>query len=333
MPISLSLQKLNTIRAVQAATVLAVLLAATAPARADTISVADMLRGINMTSAQCAAIPQTAWITATNRNFCMRYYLAPFGREAHRPVVFLQGDRLGPLNLRSGSFTLPANEKDINTDDLMKAAFSLSKQTKTTAIYLARVGVEGSSGDHRLRHTVLELNVTNAALDAIKRQYGFEGFHLIGQSGGAKLVVGLLALRQDIGCAIIGSGLFSVTKPMRPPTDPALGYFNTADILPVLARYRAARIMVVTDQADKKVGAQNQNIFVQKLQQAGRLVEQFNVQAMDENRHGVVAYSRVVASGCLRGAGTEEIAREVDLLVQRRLAAAKAKAQSPADAR
>ena len=82
----------------------------------------------------------------------------------------------------------------------------MSKQYKTAAIYLARAGVDGSSGDHRIRHTVLELNVTNMALDAIKQRHGFDGFHLIGQSGGSKLVGGMLALRTDIGCAVIGAG-------------------------------------------------------------------------------------------------------------------------------
>ena len=46
----------------------------------------------------------------------------------------------------------------------------------------------------------------NAALDAIKQRYGFEGFHLAGQSGGSKLVGGLIELRHDIACAVAGSG-------------------------------------------------------------------------------------------------------------------------------
>ena len=51
----------------------------------------------------------------------------------------------------------------------------------------------------------------------------------------------------------------------------------------------------------------------------GRPAEQYIVQAIDENRHGVVAYSRVVLSGCLRSANTEEIAQQVDQLVQQRV--------------
>jgi dienelactone hydrolase len=297
----------------------------TPPARADIVSVGDMLRGINVTAEQCATTAQTVWVSIHGRGFCMRYYLASGGNENRKPIVFLQGDRLGVLNLKTGAFAVPAQEKDINTDDLMRAAVALLRQTKVTAIYLARVGVEGSSGDHRLRHSILEVEITNAALEAIKRKHNYEGFNLIGQSGGAHLVAGLLGLRADINCAVIGSG--PLTPNRRPkPAEPVLEHFNPASAVPAIARQRAARILVVTDPADKKVSARNQTAFVRMLEQAGRPVEQYIVQAIDENRHGVVAYSRLVLNGCLRGGSTEEIAREVDRLVQQRVAAAAAKA-------
>ena len=49
-------------------------------ARADTIRLADMLRGITVTQAQCAAIHQTVWVQAMEQDFCIRYspsYLCP----------------------------------------------------------------------------------------------------------------------------------------------------------------------------------------------------------------------------------------------------------------
>jgi len=47
---------------------------------------------------------------------------------------------------------------------------------KTTAIYLARIGIDGTSGNHVFRKTLLELHLMNAALDAIKQRHGFRGF-------------------------------------------------------------------------------------------------------------------------------------------------------------
>jgi pimeloyl-ACP methyl ester carboxylesterase len=297
------------------------LLGAAAPSRAHIIPVADLIRGITVTQAQCAALPQAVWINVMGREFCMRYYLSSAGGEGTRPAVFLQGDRLGKLNLRTGEYTSSGRDKDLDINDFVRAAEVLSRQTKGPAIYLARPGLDGSSGDHRIRHSVLELNVTNAALDAIKKRHGFDGFHLIGQSGGSMLVGGMLALRSDVGCAVIGSGRLANDRPARPSPDPATEYFNVADGVSEIARKRATRILVVTDPLDKKVPEPTQTNFVRMLRQAGGQADQILVEAMDDDRHGVVAYSRTSAAGCIRGASTQEIARELYVQIQKRLAA------------
>lgn len=95
---------------------------------------------------------------------------------------------------------------------------------------------------------------------------------------------------------------------------------------------KIARIMVVTDPADKKVSAARQTAFVRVLQNAGRAVEHYLVQAVDDNRHGVVAYSRVTMQGCLRNASTEEVAQQVERLVHLRVNAARPKSEKRNDA-
>ena len=79
-------------------------LAAALPAQAHIVPVADMLRGIRMTQAQCAAIPMTVWLKVMGRDFCIRYYLSTAGGEGSRPVVFLQGDRFGRFDRKTNSF-------------------------------------------------------------------------------------------------------------------------------------------------------------------------------------------------------------------------------------
>src|SRR5262245_34340060 len=218
MPSRDPIRSLRPIAAVLTAAVL--LLGAGAPSRAHIIPVADLVRGVTATQAQCTALPQTVWLNVTGREFCIRYYLSTAGGEGTRPVVFLQGDRLGRLNLKTGEYALTGRDKDIDTDEFVRIADALSKQTKSPAIYLARPGLDGSSGDHRIRHSVLELNVTNAALDAIKKRHRFDGFHMMGQSGGSMLIGGMLAMRSDIGCAVIGSGRLAMERPPRRSPDP-----------------------------------------------------------------------------------------------------------------
>ncbi len=306
------------------AAALAACAAGPSPARAHIVPVADMMRGIHMTPAQCAAIPMTVWVTTAGRGFCMRYYLSNAGGRGDVPLVFLQGDYLGPLNLKTGAWSPGPNEKDINTDDLMKTADAISKRAKTTAIYLGRVGVEGSSGDNRIRHSLLELHVTYLALDQIKRRYNFRGFHLVGQSGGSKLIGGLLAIRQDLGCAVIGSGRMDSGK-AKPASDPAKVYFNVVDSIPTILARQRARIILVTDPADKKVPVASQTVFAKLMRQGGRPVEQYFVQAIDDNHHGVLAYALLAASECIHGANSQRIAHDIQDLVQKRVAQAQAR--------
>jgi hypothetical protein len=201
-------------------------------AEADIIKKEDMLRGITITRPQCAAIEQAVWVNASGRDFCVRYYLSTAGGEGTRPVVFIQGDYFGRLDPKTWNWADPSDARDINTDDLVRMADGFSKMTKTTAIYLARIGVEGTSGNHTARKTLLELNLMNAALDAIKQRHGFEGFHLVGQSGGAKLVGGLIGLRRDVACAVSGSG--PLTTPGGPKTtDPGRTFFDATRNIPL----------------------------------------------------------------------------------------------------
>ena len=183
---------------------------------------------------------------------------------------------------------------------------NFSKSAKAPAIYLARVGVDGSSGFHGVRKTMLELHAMNAALDAIRRRHRFTGFNLVGQSGGAKLVGGLLALRTDITCAVSGSGPLDDQANHSSP-DPAKRYFNVADFASVIARNRNVRILLVTDPADQTVPAEQQTGFVRKLRRAGGQAEQFFVRASDPRHHGVSRYARLAAAECMRGADTREI--------------------------
>lgn len=294
------------------------------PGHAEIVRAADMLRGIQMTEAQCAERPQTVWARAAGQEFCIRYYLSTAGGRGQFPLVFLRGDTFGRLELTTGAFAGAAEAKDIDTDRFAQIATLISQEARAPAIYLARIGLDGSSGHHRIRRTLLELNITSAALDAIKRRHGFGGFHLIGQSGGATLGGGLLARRSDINCAVLGSGLLAFSRSPERTGNPATQYFNVADSAAVIARKPLSRILLVTDPADKRVPQAQQTGFIEALRAAGGRAEQILVEATDNDRHSVLAYARTVANGCLRGLPTdvieERVQRQVQFLLARKAA-------------
>lgn len=302
---------------------LAVPLLASTPARGEIIPAAQMARGIPTSQTQCAAQPQTVWVTVAARSFCIRYYLSNAGGQGTTPVVWLSGDKLGRYDGKTRQFETRPDERDVDTALLERMAENLSKQAGTTAIYLARLGLDGSSGFHGQRRSWLELYVLNAALDAIRRRHGFDGFHLAGQSGGAGLVGGLVALREDIGCAVPGAGRLALIKPARRQSDPMLEQFDAAETVETIATRRRTRLIVITDPDDRQVAARHQNAFVAALRRAGGRVEQFFVQAADEKRHGVAVYTRFAVAACVRGKGREEIAEGLARLEERHLAAAR----------
>jgi len=331
MPILQQIQR-DTVRAVLAGAVLVLPLLAATPTHAEVIRAADMLQGVTITQPQCAAVPDTVWVKVFGRPFCVRYYISSSGGEGRRPVVFLQGDKFGKLDGRTRSFYETEKFKDVDTDNLAKFAEAFSKSAKTTAIYLARIGVDGTSGHHNARKTVLELMLMNAALDAIKQRHGFEGFHIAGQSGGAALVVGLAGMRDDIACAVPGAAQLLPRRAIVRRPDSSLEYFDPSERIPVIARKPSLRLLLVTDPNDKQVSAPNQAAFVQQLRQAGGKVEQFFVEATDEKHHGVVIYSRLVVSGCVRGVSNEDIASQLAKLVEKAVAAKRNNGQGAANA-
>jgi hypothetical protein len=289
------------------------------PAAADIITIKDMVAGIKITREQCDELKQAVWVKAYGRDFCVRYYMSTAGGDGRKPLVFLQGDKLGPLD-RKGNFSkVPEQTKDVDTSNLEKVADGLSKQAKTTGIYLARIGVDGTSGHHRSRKTQLELVMVNEALDAIKQKEGFEGFHLVGQSGGSTLIGGLLGRRQDIDCAVPGSGRLARLKGLNWADDPGRQYFDPSKSIPTIIR-NGARILVVTDPADERVEVEHQIAFVRQVRKAGGKIEQFFAQAIDKEHHGVSVYARYVAAGCIAGKSSDEIAQGLANLVRQRLA-------------
>jgi hypothetical protein len=305
----------------------------TCPARGETITARDMLRGTDTTADACAQVRTAVWVTVYGHGFCMRYYISTAGGEGDVPVVFLSGDRPtfdtlhANVRNRSGKVRSRARRnksqarkaEDIDTDDLAEKTDKLSRQTGTTAIRLARMGLDGSSGHHGLRRTMLELHVTNAALDAIKQRHHFSGFHIFGQSGGSTLVGGLLALRDDVGCAIPGSGRLALIVEPKHVKTPALERFDPVKMIPAILQRSSARIIVLTDPQDKVVPRKNQSEFVKRYKEAGGRIEQFYVESTNKKHHSLTKYSTFVMRQCIRDESHQDIGRKLERYVENRL--------------
>jgi pimeloyl-ACP methyl ester carboxylesterase len=328
----------SVVRGSLAAMLLAV--AAGAPAGAEIINKEDTLHGITMTREECAAKPQTLWLNVYDQDFCVRYYMSTAGGEGSRPVVILNGDRNGPIDGKRWDWKDPSKAKDSDTDKLLGLADRFSKLARTTAIYIGRIGVEGTSGSHLSRKTLVEVNLMDVVLDALRQRYQFEGFHLVGQSGGGRLVFGLAEMRRDVGCLVSTSGGIVTRASVSRTGDPGKTYFDITGNVQFLAQNRDLRIIVLSDPEDRQVPtATRQAPMVDKLRKQGHTVLHLSVEATDPQHHGLLrAYGPIAMGGCVRQKSDDEIARAIDKVVsrkaeinQRRQDEARDKSASPAD--
>jgi hypothetical protein len=278
--------------------------------RTEIIKFEDMRRGTTATASQCAVHPHAVWVSAYGRGICMRYYYSDAGGSGRQATIFLNGDKPGTMPRQRAK---PEEVKDTDTDVMERHAGVISRTMGQPAIYMARMGLDGSSGHHAQRRTKLELHITNAAIDAIKRRHGITDLNMYGQSGGASLVGALLSMRTDINCAVPGSGRLvanpNAIKQNNSISDPALHIMNPYDGIPVIVQRSRAKILVVTDPRDQAVTRDHQDPFVQALLRAGRQAEQFYVTASDPKHHGVARYALAVTGECVRGSTHDQIAR------------------------
>ena len=110
-------------------------------ARADIITVNDIVNGLNINRQQCSQLEYSVWVTAHNRSFCIRYYVSVKGGVEGRPVVFMQGDYNLKPDRRTGRVD-PSSLRDVDTANLQRMADAFSADAKTPAIYLARPGMD-----------------------------------------------------------------------------------------------------------------------------------------------------------------------------------------------
>lgn len=288
---------------------------------ADIVLTRKELLGNQSSAEQCAATPSSVWVTAYGKSFCIRYYLSTAGGTGKAAFVFLGGDQ-GELTYTTwapGTVYL-SNYPDGGPPikfDWSKYVEGRSRQVSGPAIVLARMGLDGSSGSHYLRGTLMELNVMNAALNAIKARHGFEEFHLGGYSGGGTLVGGLIALRSDIGCAVPGSGrLADVTMRNRYAPNAPFQTFDAMKSAPILAKNKRLRIIVITDPNDKQVTRDHQDKFVQAVRRSGGTVEQYYVKSPDLLHHATGAFVPTALAYCIQHKSSDEIQKAMQRISQ-----------------
>lgn len=302
--------------------------------RADTFVREGVQTGSLVTQSECqsagrAADDRFVYVEAMGRGACIRYYLSGVtaGKAA---AVFLDVDK-GEFSVswRSGNYEVTPLESlsrpgqasmDMSAVDLTRRisdpqrlqsfARELSDQFRTTAIVLARPGVDGSSGWVALRRTRWEVEITNRAIDAIKALHGLERLHFAGRGGGGHLVGAMAALRSDVVCAVAASAplsfhpqIFALSTHLPEPQR----YFNPAEHAAAIAQRQGLRLMLVTDEREDKAAIERQNSFVRAVAQHKFKLPQYFVSNSEPVDSGSMSYALSALQACIGGKADREI--------------------------
>jgi hypothetical protein len=170
-------------------------------------------------------------------------------------------------------------------------ADSVAQRTGLSTIYLSRMGLDGSSGEHALRLTPLEMEVTNGAVTEIAARHQLQTLHVIGWSGGARVALGLMSRRQDLGCVVLGAASLltegELARNSSLLANPSLKRFDPELAIDRIAANRSERVILVADPRETITPFSRHEKFVAAMLKRGRRVELIKAQAADPPYHDV----------------------------------------------
>lgn len=250
--------------------------------------------------------PGRIWVEVDGRGECLRYYGTVPKEGRGSPVVFLEGDVVQrPAKISPGQIGWEVHPfyAQLGPAIMQSEAEQYAAATQRPFFNLARPGIYGSSGNHLERRRKREVNLVNAALGKLKEQFGWARLTLAGLSGGGHLVAAMLALRDDIDCAVIASGNVAVRQRLREwgLTADVTGFtdfIDPIDSVQDVARHPPKSIIVLTDPLDTVVSASSQGAYVAALRDAGASVEQRFVTARDAAHHLLRTPALIAALAC-----------------------------------
>ncbi|MBB3912739.1 alpha/beta hydrolase family protein [Sphingomonas desiccabilis] len=262
------------------------------PRGRQTFDAREALNGATATRRRCTEVPDAYWVPIPGGGACIRTYPAANRSGGGTMLVYLPGDVL--LRGRGGVRLIAGSYARRSPADIRQEMTGWSRNGGVPAIFIARPGLYGSSGNHGARRRIDEVRLVDGALDRIKARYRVSRFILAGQSGGGHLVAALVNRRRDIAAAFIGSGLVSAVEVMRayqarrrrdagPVEDPNAVYDPIGHVGEIAGP--GPDIFVLSDPGDRIVPFLSQRHYVERLRSAGRHPTHILLRGEGRSRH------------------------------------------------
>ncbi len=253
--------------------------------------------------ARCESLDGRVFIETKLGTECVAYFVTKGFEPRRQAVLFFGGD---------------ASPEQFGTPGKLESELVMMKKLlqawadkmRVRYVYVSRVGLQGSSGNHGERRLPKETFVMNAVVDALKKRLGVDDIALAGQSGGATIAAALLTLgRTDVHCDVLGSGATELTE-VQYDYLTRIGYhpnknvlhramYDPSDHLGSIATRWDRRIFALADRNDTVVPYKYQAQFINELKGAGHLAKLIEVEGKGAHHHGTEFYSLAVAGACL----------------------------------
>lgn len=286
---------------------------------------AEALNGSFSSPEHCALVPGGLWVEIDGKGDCIRYYAHGLSVDGNASsLVYFSGDIM--LRTAKGVRYVTPSYLSLSPSAIRSDMAEWSAEAGLPAIYLARPGIYGSSGDHNERRNTREIAVMNRALDMMKERYRISSFILTGHSAGGQIAAALLNMRTDIRAAVITSGLVSVKQvtshwenrreiPGRMLYD-ASSFYDPVDEIDQIPKDPKPQIYMISDPEDRVVPFYSQLYYVRRLRSAGFDPHHIYAHAPGIRRHLLVGHGRRAAALVAQGRAAADIRRalhELDL--------------------
>ncbi|MBC8752623.1 MULTISPECIES: alpha/beta hydrolase family protein [Paraburkholderia] len=274
------------------------------------------LNGSLSSPEHCARVPDSLWVEVNGKGDCIRYYAHGLS-EGENPtaLVYFSGDVM--LRTAKGVRYITQTYRSASPTGIGKEMADWSADAGAPALYLARPGIYGSSGDHNMRRTHREIELMDRALDLLKKRYNITSFILAGHSAGGQIVAALLNRRQDIAASVLSSGLVSVKQvtaywefrreiPGRLLYD-AQSFYDPVDDIGHIRRDPLPQIYLISDPEDRTVPFYSQLYYVRRLRGAGLRPHHIYAHAPGPQRHLLARHAKRAAALLAQRQSAKEI--------------------------
>lgn len=259
------------------------------------------------TRAACEDCGNSVWVEVDGRGECIRYWASGLTDKTPAAVVYVHGDRIWSGN------TVAFHD---NTAFAQQAyADQAASAVGMPFITIARPGLYGSSGDHRQRRQLREMQLVAGALDIIIRRHGIARFGITGQSGGGSVAAYLLGQFPDVACVAFTSACLSLQALKQAGQGQegydygAPGIYDPLTHLPELAVQPGQQLFVIGDEQDESALFANQLAYYEAARQAGHAVAL--LRSTGRGHHGLDATGQHAVAWYLQGATVADIAARI----------------------